>query len=619
MSPTAIPSDHSAVLRPARSGIRAARPPVDLLRWSPGWALLLLLACTGCTRPSEGVAHHDLLFSARVTSTLDDPAYKTTFCSGETAWTLLLRGGEELVTPVDLGARPKLSLEGCIRLPEQGEARDAGSMEITVEAVDGSLAPITASYPLRRGWQPLEVDLAPLAGHAVRVRLSGDFAPRRELALRAAHVTHQTTRPARRGGPNVLLVSVDTLRASALGVYGGPWPTPNLDRFAAEAERFEDHWAGSSWTKPGHATMLTGQPTEVHGAEETTRPIRRFVKTLAERLREGGFTTAALVNDVPWLSPKYGFARGFDLYRAEPWYADQGVRAASNWLGEHRDRRFFLFLHTFEVHSDFKQLPYESPGMTPKLVETRHRVPDYGCRQGSCGSALLERIGARAIDPLPEEPAILAELYGASVTYVDAALGRLFDDLRNLGLWDDTLIVVTADHGEVLLEHQAVLHGLPWEPVLSVPLLIKWPKGARAGRVTPGPSSAVDLAPTLLAALELPTEGLPGKDLRNRPAAEPVLAGWAPTWKAIRVGSLKAVIRSNNPAASELYDLATDPGETTNLAASRPEDLERLRRMLVRRTRDDLAHAAQADDIFDQQVTLSDEERERLRSLGYVF
>jgi arylsulfatase A-like enzyme len=234
-----------------------------------------------------------------------------------------------------------------------------------------------------------------------------------------------------------------------------------------------------------------------------------------------------------------------------------------------------------------------------------------------CATGLLSALGNGLIAPLPREPAILRHLYKAGVRSTDSELGRLFADLQAMGLYDDLLVIVTSDHGEMLLEHGAVLHGTFWEEVLHVPLIVKWPGNARAGTLTQRRTSAMDLVPTLLAVAGLPADpDLPGRDLRS-PDRRSVLANIGP-WLAVYDGSLKALV--NDAENHQLYDVAADPGETRDLAAERPADLARLVAAATAWKESEERRLGRFERHPDEggAVTLTPEEEERLRALGYL-
>jgi arylsulfatase len=336
---------------------------------------------------------------------------------------------------------------------------------------------------------------------------------------------------------------------------------------------------------------------------------------LAERFRDAGFATAGRVFDCLWLDPRFGFDRGFDDYRSVHWTLPQTARWSLDWMDEHSEQPFFFFLHTFEVHSDFRRLPYESPGARQNTVAQRFGVEGYGCRASHCASQMLMRINEGVVEPIPQEAQILRYLYDRGVEEVDRQLGMMFSELRRRGLFDDLLIVLTSDHGEAFLEHGKVLHGHTWEEVLRVPLIIKWPGGERAGERVEVPSGALDLAPTLLRAAGLPTDGLPGRDLRRLEVARPVFAG--SNFDLVVDGRWKAVIDPRD-GGRRLFDLLVDPAERRDLAAERPAEFERLAGLIRDRAERERRFARQLDAASDRRRELTEEERERLRALGYL-
>lgn len=552
----------------------------------------------------------------RLASSLPGGEAAQVACAAETHWARTVRSGEELTAEVELGAAPRLVVSACLRQAERNLA-EHGAGELAVEAVGEDGRTLSARWPVagEEGWWRRELDLGELAGETVRLRLTTHLAGPRRLFLADAVVEHQLPPAPRRGTPaQVLLVSIDTLRADGVAALGGPWPTPALDRLVTEGEVFTRHYAGANWTKPSHANLLTGRGPEVHRTTGYQDVLHPAAETLAERFRRGGFRTAGLVHDCVWLNPEFGFGRGFDEYRAVKWGAEPAVRETSGWMAEHRGEPFFYFLHLFDVHSDFAVLPYEGPGVRQSTVEERFGVEGYGCRWGACASSMLIRINDGG-EPIPEEGEILRFLYGRGVSRTDAALGALFDDLRRLGMWDDLTVAVTADHGEAFFEHGQVLHEGWWDEVTRVPLVIKWPRGAGAGTVRQGPSSSIDVAPTLLTAAGLSPGDLPGADLRRRRADRPVFSGTA--WRTVVAGPLKAVFPHRGPP--QLYDLAGDPGEHRDLAAERPQEVTRLRRLLDAHHERELADFERlARGVEAGERALTDEERARLRALGYL-
>ena len=602
-----------------------------------------LVALVGCHQAEEVPRFEDLVAAGALTSTLDGGEAKQLPCADETIFSRPLRPGEELSAAVDFGDAPRLLVSGCLAgapatAPGTAGGAVAGTLELVAEVAGDPGGPaLRESLPMGDGasWWRREIDLGPggdygdFSRHAGSLRVvahppaGGGTFLLRDLVLEH-RLPAPSGPPSRTGGPRppqVLLISVDTLRADFIGALGGEAATPAFDRLAADGEVFTHHYATAGWTKPSHAGLLTGEPAAVHrvaGADDRIDPV---ATTLAERFRRAGFLTAGIVHDCVWLNAKFGFSRGFDSYRSVKWGAAPIARAAADWMAGHRDQPFFFFLHTFDVHSDFTVLPYEGPGVTRATVAERFGVAGYGCRWGRCASDLLEEIDRGHVAPIPGEGDILRFLYGKGVEGVDAALGRLLAALDAAGLYDGMLIAVTSDHGESLLEHGRTTHGNWWQQVVRVPLIVKWPRGAGSG--APGgrreaPTSALDVAPTLLAAAGVAADDLPGADLRSRAPDRPAVVENG--WHAIVVGSWKGVadVEGSGP---QLYDLAADPGEAVNLIDQRPE----VARLLASRLADYLAagerRAARlrgAAATVPNAMPLSDEERERLRALGYL-
>lgn len=280
---------------------------------------------------------------------------------------------------------------------------------------------------------------------------------------------------------NLILVSVDTLRPDHLGAYGYDRPTsPELDAFAAAGAVFEQAVSTALWTLPSHASMLTGRYPANHGLRGLGSRPEDGVPTLAEALRAAGYRTVAFVNST-YFAERYGMRRGFDAFEYVKEDKSQ-VRPslvtlnAANWLAAVDDEPFFLFLHVYDVHSDYRALPrfsrmflrpYEGrfDGSTEQLID----VQDEGARIG------------------PADIRRLIDLYDAGIRQTDMVLGQLFDLLDELELADHTLVIVTSDHGEEFFERGSVLHGSGmYDELFRVPLLVRGP-GVPPGVRVPDP------------------------------------------------------------------------------------------------------------------------------------
>jgi arylsulfatase A-like enzyme/Flp pilus assembly protein TadD len=412
------------------------------------------------------------------------------------------------------------------------------------------------------------------------------------LATAVAMVLRSQPGREREAGRNVLLLTIDTLRADALGAYGrADAATPWIDRLAAAGVRFVDAHAHNVTTLASHANILSGRlPTE-HGVRDNA--CFRFpsgTETLATQLKAHGYRTAAFVSAFP-LDSRFGLARGFDVYddrfvdaQARPVLLEQERRGeatvalAKAWIEAKDEAPWFCWVHVYEPHA-----PYAPP----------------------------EPFAAR----FPGRP------YDGEVATADAALRPLLEPILAAGRAGRTVVVMTADHGESLGEHGEATHGIfAYEATLRVPLLFYSPGLARP-RVVDAPARHVDLLPTILDALALPVPaGLPGRSLLDAAAGRSapdvptyfealsgqLNRGWAPLHGVIE--GRKKLVELPIP---ELYDLASDPAEARNLAASSPEPLERLRaRLSGLRAREAEAGAAPSR---EDEATL-----ERLRSLGYL-
>ena len=234
--------------------------------------------------------------------------------------------------------------------PAQGTAaagERAGTVRVAVEGLAARDAPAasgTLELPRHTGRFERTLDLATVEGLS-RLRLELALPPGRELVVWDAVIHGRRTLPDRvPASPQVLLISLDTFRADAIAALGGRWNTPNLDRLVARSEAFAPHYAASGWTKPSHASLLTGFSPPVHGAEGEGGVLAAGVPTLAERFRRAGSLTAALISECTWLDPRFGFARGFDDYRSERWSVEQASREVAHWLIDQRDPAVLLLL-----------------------------------------------------------------------------------------------------------------------------------------------------------------------------------------------------------------------------------------------------------------------------------
>jgi len=431
---------------------------------------------------------------------------------------------------------------------------------------------------------------------------------------------------------NVLLISLDTLRPDHLSCYGHARETsPTIDALAARGVRFADASSAAPWTLPSHATMFTGLYPSHHGVKDYSQRLPEERVTLAEILRENGFQTFAVINTWNIADPRFEIFQGFapeDVHyvrEAEPGTdGDQVIRNSGAEVAETaraclagRERRpFFLLAHFYDAHTDFTPTP-----------ENRARfVAPYSGQLDGTTSQLLA-IRAQGLRLGQADLRFLRELYDAEIRGLDDVLAGLLAFLEDEGLDDETLIVLTSDHGEEFQEHGGLLHGrTQYEELLRVPLVFAGP-GVPRGRVVEQPVSLVDLLPTILGRLGLaPPAALDGLDLApawsGGTLPERLLFGEADHNNVVdgtqvidvrrmaRLGHEKLHLERDTERV-QLFDLESDPREQRDLAASAPQRVALLRTALTRFL--DGAVAGEASG-----AELSEENLELLRELGYA-
>ena len=424
------------------------------------------------------------------------------------------------------------------------------------------------------------------------------------------------------GVQRIVLISIDTLRADHLGAYGHRRETsPNLDALAARGAVFEDTSTTAPWTLPAHVSMLTGLYPE-QTRVRTREVLGEDIPTIAETLLAAGYRTGGMGN-VSWLQPAFRLNRGFEKWKLLP--ADESRKGAAaritdfgmEFLEQNDGERCFLFLHYFDVHS-----PYRSQS----VFERAFLPPDF--RKTSKVTGATMQLGLAATNHgyvvfSEQEREDLEKLYDAGILQLDDDLGRLFRFIDERFGFDDTLVIVTSDHGEGFFEHGKFSHGEDqYQEVLHVPLILRGGSVPASVRIN-GPTSIVDIAPTILAAAGVAPRGtVPGVDLARYWDA-PALArdervfysqsAPGPDKDVIRMarrGDLKLITNSEN-GRRELYDLAADPAERNDLSQVRPELVDEFLALMDRF----FVHpdAAQANTL-----ELDPETVERLRKLGYV-
>ncbi len=413
--------------------------------------------------------------------------------------------------------------------------------------------------PRDRGWIPQRIDLARFAGTRgtleLRVEVAGKPAQHGATAALMSRPS-LIDREANRRRPNLLLITIDALRADHLGAYGYGRPTtPALDRLAAEGVRFSNAFSNAPMTVPSLPQLLTGRYFPQPG-----------VPTLLSSLYAGGIPDALAIIRNPYLhvfltlDARDSFDRQVLL---DSWRAPHISRAALEWIDRRQGEPFALYLHYLDTHT---------PYTIPEPAATRFADPSH---QGHVGARFddVEPAKRGALDAGDRQRVV--DLYDGTIRWVDDHLGQVFDGLRERGLLDKTLVIVTADHGEELFERNGFFHGQSlYDEQLRVPLLVRFPAGAHAGRVVEQQVGLVDVVPSIAEILDLPV--FPGVDgmswmplVRGEPSpVRPIFARAANPdrpWRfAVRLPGSK-LIYTVDPPEQQLFDLVADPGERVNL------------------------------------------------------
>jgi len=410
---------------------------------------------------------------------------------------------------------------------------------------------------------------------------------------------------------NVVLISIDTLRADHLGSYGYPRDTsPRIDEFAADSVTFRTAIAPASSTLLSHASMLTSLSPFQHGAAKgTDTTLSGDAVTMAEIFGEFLYRTVAFVGGGQ-VDPVYGLDQGFEVYESQP--ADRfasRVGAALDWIDANPGEPFFLFLHTYEVH-----VPYEP---SPEYFEIFARGNP---------SKLPTVISVDLIDQLnlnffgmvswgPADVQHVINAYDAEIRSVDDAFGRLVDQLKERGLYDQTLIVFTSDHGEEFGEHGAVgLHPQSLhDEVIRVPLIFKLPRSAYASTVVDDLARSIDILPTVLDVMDRPSPGgFQGTSLMEVVTGEAPPPTFAISMQdAPRKASVAVRTQRWKWYDDRLFDLAVDPGEKEDVSSRYPLVSAALVRHLT-----EMLERPQL--TAPESVQPGDDVLQQLRALGYI-
>lgn len=384
--------------------------------------------------------------------------------------------------------------------------------------------------------------------------------------------------------PNIVLISIDSLRADHLGCYGYERDTsPTIDRLASEGVRFERAISQAPWTLPSHASLFTGLYGRTHQTDDLVKRLPDGIPTIASELSDYGYNTRGIVSGT-FMQKRFGLDSGFDEYddelaqvnhkRSHETITSPVIHGKATAMLENLSPPFFLFLHYWDVHYDFAP---------PAPHDTRFDL-DYAGNITSKRFMKNERIN---VDMPRADLEHLVALYDGEISWVDAHIERLLAVLDEQGFTENTVIILTADHGDEFFEHGAKGHSHSlYDELLHVPLIVRGP-GVKAGATVPQAVELVDVLPTVMDLTRTDTPaGAQGRSLigalRGEPLApEPVFsqttrarkdkdAEWTDAW-SVESELRKWTTFTEAGVPNELYDIATDPGETTSLGSDDAE------------------------------------------------
>ena len=440
-------------------------------------------------------------------------------------------------------------------------------------------------------------------------------------------------------GPNVLLISADTLRHDMLGVNGCPRQniTPHLDAFAGDAVNFKTCVSQSPWTLPSHVSMMTSLYPDTHGMDLFGRSFPDMVLdpavvTLAEELRDRNYITLALTGG-RYVHSKFGFAQGFMLYENDTGRLESGVSVLMEFLKALKGRKFFVFFHTYHTHAPYKDARYLRELVDAGKVHPakRNELVSFLYRPGMTFASQREKLIKLGL----YNKDVSRVLYESGVSSLDEQMGRLFAFLRKEGFLDNTIVIFTSDHGEEFGEHDKDSfygeHAIGlYDELIRVPLLVRMPGfGNYGGRVVTAQAATIDIMPTILDLLGIHpcgmTEGesLLGLLSGDDPGARAVFSSVNThdcSMRSVRLPRYKYIrnyIYRYEPSDEALFDLKEDPGEERDARKTEPELAADMRDALNEFVRAHARYAFGGGAALSRKVD-NPELRRELRALGYL-
>ena len=489
-----------------------------------------------------------------------------------------------------IALRAPASLSYYVDIPKGGRlSMRAGAPKAEVSAVVRVTPEAGDTTELWRGllgdaWLLQQIPLQAFEGHVVRLEIA--LEGKGSAALAAPMIVTDSAQIGARGEPpkNVVVVLIDTQRADHLQPYNQSTRvrTPAVAALAAQGTVFEAAQAPENWTKPSVASVLTGLYPASHGTKTGDAKLNDKAVLLSEALKEAGYATASFLAN-GYVSDKFGFNQGWDQYtnyirEKRNSNAENVYRDAARWIDEHKKRPFFAYIQTIDPH-----VPYDPP---EELIQQYYPEPYHGVVSPR---STADQLGKAKLSPPKvtlneEDRKYLEALYDGEVSYHDKHLGLFIERLKRMGLYEKTLIVVTADHGEEFYDHQSYGHGHSlYQELIRVPWILRYP-GAAPRRVSETVST-VDIAPTVLASVGVSVPAMMEGSDRTRqifgsgaPALSAAVSDFLDDRRSIRAGRWKLVLRGLTPT---FFDLENDPRELTELDMAEHPIAARYCRVLI--------------------------------------
>jgi arylsulfatase A-like enzyme len=526
------------------------------------------------------------------------------------------RGGS-LLLPSGVSLGYALKIPNAARLSANVKGAPKSALKIRALRDDGSVQELATAQAGKR----LDLDLSALSGQVARLDLIAEG----DLELSEARITvPEPAQASARKMRNVLVYLIDTLRADHLKAFNrdSRVRTPGLDMLVGSgAAVFTSAHTQENWTKPSVATLLSSLFPWEHKATTTEAVVPSSVQMLPEVLRERGFYTGAFIAN-GYVSDKFGFKQGWDTYRnyiREGRYSRAEFLAADvlEWLDKRPEKPFFLYVHAIDPH-----VPYKP---TAEFLSVYDPEPYKGVVNFQGDNELLEKIKIGGIRLNARDKVHLEALYDSEISYHDLHFRSILQALEKRKLSEDTMIVVVADHGEEFWDHGSVGHGHSvYEELLRIPMVVHVPGLLKEPTSIDASAGLVDVMPTVLEALGEPLpEGLSGKSLlgellgKERDAPRVVVSGFMDGWRTAVIDRLKLIQRTERRVM--VHDLASDPGEQTDVMSARPITTRYLRGQLgLALAASQPLQSAGKKPHKGQTTTIDAETEAQLRALGYV-